>query len=154
MRTKTDDITIKFTTILAEDCLMNNIKKLRKKKQLSQKKLAEILSVHQSAVAQWETGRTNPDMSLLILLSNVFGVSTDYLLGITDNPTPYAEIKGSNMPNSNEWELVSPQEKEVLEMIKSLSPEDNAKAEEYIKMLKTLSEVKSGEKVVDFAKKA
>ena len=44
---------------------MNRIYELRKQNGLSQQKLAEILNVHQTAVSQWEKGRTNPDMSIL-----------------------------------------------------------------------------------------
>ena len=133
---------------------MNNIKKLRKKKKLSQVEFASTLNVHPSAVSQWETGRTNPDMAQIITISNTFDVSTDYILGITNNPIPHAKQDESNIQNSNAWEFISPQEKDILENVKSLSPDDRAKAEEYITMLKTLSEVKSDEKMVDFAKKA
>lgn len=60
---------------------MNTIKELRLHKGLSQQELAELCSVHQTAVSQWEKGRTSPDRSTLLLLSEIFGVSTDYLMG-------------------------------------------------------------------------
>ena len=47
----------------------------------SQKELADILYVNQTAVSQWERGITTPSSQLLIKLSELYGVTTDYLLG-------------------------------------------------------------------------
>ena len=47
---------------------MNIIKDLRKRAKLSQIELAELCGVHQTAVSQWEKGRTNPDTDMLIAL--------------------------------------------------------------------------------------
>ena len=46
----------------------------------SQKELADILFVNQTAVSQWERGITTPSSQLLIKLSELYGVTTDYLL--------------------------------------------------------------------------
>ncbi len=43
--------------------------------------MAAELKVHQTAVSQWETGRTDPDIESARALSDFFGVSLDYLLG-------------------------------------------------------------------------
>lgn len=61
---------------------MNRIKELRKEKHISQQKLADMLKVHQTAVSQWETARTTPDMASLTAMARLFEVSTDYLLGL------------------------------------------------------------------------
>ncbi len=61
---------------------MNIIKKLRIEKKISQQKLAELCCVHQTAVSQWENERTLPDRKSLTLLSQIFGVSVETLLGI------------------------------------------------------------------------
>ena len=63
---------------------MSRIKELRKQKKISQEKLAKELNVHQTAVSQWEQGRTTPDSQLLPNIAKYFNVSTDYILGITD----------------------------------------------------------------------
>lgn len=60
---------------------MNRIKSLRKAAGLSQQELASKLYVNQTAVSQWERGVTTPNSQTLIALSNMFNVSTDYLLG-------------------------------------------------------------------------
>lgn len=60
---------------------MNRIRQLRKNHGLSQAQVAAELKVHQTAVSQWETGRTDPDIESARALSDFFGVSLDYLLG-------------------------------------------------------------------------
>lgn len=60
---------------------MSIIRELRKEKGISQQELAHLCNVHQTAVSQWEKGRTVPDRSSLQLLSKVFGVTVDTLLG-------------------------------------------------------------------------
>lgn len=61
---------------------------LRKKAGLSQEKLAEKLDISRQAVSKWESGATNPDINNVISLSEIYGVSTDYiLLGKEDAPS-------------------------------------------------------------------
>ena len=57
------------------------IKQLRKEKDLTQEQLAEYLNVSISAVSQWESGKTLPDISLILPLANFFDVTTDTLFG-------------------------------------------------------------------------
>ena len=64
---------------------MNKIKELRKRAKLSQLELAELCGVHQTAVSQWEQGRTNPDTDMLVALSQIFHTSIGALLGL-DTP--------------------------------------------------------------------
>ena len=59
---------------------MSIIRELRKENGLSQQELAKLCGVHQTAVSQWEKGRTLPDRSSLQLLAKTFGVSVDTLL--------------------------------------------------------------------------
>lgn len=58
----------------------SKIRILRKSNHLSQKELANMLNVHQTAVSQWEMGRTMPDVEILKKISAIFGVSVDSLL--------------------------------------------------------------------------
>lgn len=60
--------------------LGDRIKSLRSREKLSQADLARALNVHQTAVSQWETGRTAPDSDILPNIAKMFDVSTDYLL--------------------------------------------------------------------------
>ncbi len=60
--------------------LSEKIQLLRKKCGLSQEELAEKLDVSRQSVSKWEQGQALPEMSKLILLSEIFGVSLDFLL--------------------------------------------------------------------------
>ena len=57
------------------------LKELRTKKGLSQDELADRVFVTRQAVSRWETGETVPNTETLKLLSNLFGVSINTLLG-------------------------------------------------------------------------
>jgi transcriptional regulator with XRE-family HTH domain len=60
------------------------IKELRKEKNLTQNRLSELLNIRQSNVSDWENGVSRPEYEHLILLSKIFAVTTDYLIG-TEN---------------------------------------------------------------------
>lgn len=61
---------------------MNNIKALRNSRGLTQAQLASLCGVHQTAVSQWEKGRTYPDKNSIITLSEIFNVSADMIMGL------------------------------------------------------------------------
>lgn len=60
---------------------MEIIKRLRQKRGITQAELARLCEVHQTAVSQWENGRTMPDKQTLVKLSDIFDVSVDLLIG-------------------------------------------------------------------------
>lgn len=64
--------------------LSQRLKKLRELRKMTQKSLADILSVGTSTVAMWETGGRHPDYEMLIRIADLFEVSVDSLLGRTD----------------------------------------------------------------------
>lgn len=51
------------------------------------------ISLTQSGLSHYETGRTFPDPATLVAMADVVGVSLDYLLGRTETPSPVAEIE-------------------------------------------------------------
>lgn len=61
---------------------MNNIKSLRTSRGMTQKQLASLCGVHQTAVSQWEKGRTDPDKNSIVTLSEIFNVSADTIMGL------------------------------------------------------------------------
>lgn len=65
---------------------MNRIREIRKQMGLSQLELANQLNVNQTAVSQWERGATLPSASVLLKLASILDTSSDYLLGISDDP--------------------------------------------------------------------
>jgi len=60
---------------------MNNLKILRKKKEVSQSEVAEYLDVSRQAYNNYETGKREPSQTILLNLANYFDVSIDCLLG-------------------------------------------------------------------------
>ena len=60
--------------------LADKIIRLRKKNGWSQEELAEKMNVSRQAVSKWESTQTTPDLEKILLLSSLFGVTTDYLL--------------------------------------------------------------------------
>ena len=64
------------------------IRRLRKAKGVTQAQLAEAVHVESTNVSKWESGNSEPNKSVLSRLASYFNVSTDYLLGRTDNPLP------------------------------------------------------------------
>lgn len=108
------------------------LKGLRNKRGMTQQKLSEFLDVGRATVAGYETKGKEPSFDILLKLSNIFNVSTDYLLGNVDNP----EVK------------IIPKENLPVEL---------ANLVDYIEILKEaeISEISPEElrSVIDFAKK-
>ena len=61
------------------------LKELRKKKGITQLKLAMDLGLNQNTVSRYETGEREADYKTLIMLADYFNVSVDYLLERTDD---------------------------------------------------------------------
>lgn len=62
------------------------LKDLREDNDFTQTQIAEYLYVKQSTYSQYERGSRNVPIDLLSKLSDFYDVSTDYILGRTDNP--------------------------------------------------------------------
>ena len=68
---------------------------LRKNKKISQAKMAEILNVHQTAISQWECGKTRPDIELLPAVAELLGTTVSDLLGTEEtkkDTTPQGDV--------------------------------------------------------------
>lgn len=61
------------------------LKKARKKKGLSQLKVAMDLSITREALSYYENGKRSPDVDMLVKLARYFGVSVDYII-FGENP--------------------------------------------------------------------
>ena len=62
---------------------MNRIKDLREDRDLRQVDVAEAVRIDQRSLSNYETGKTNPDSETVIRLARFFGVTCDYLLGVS-----------------------------------------------------------------------
>lgn len=59
---------------------------LRKEKGLTQAQLAEAINICRQSISDWERGVTKPTQDNLLLLSELYGVSVDYLMGKDVSP--------------------------------------------------------------------
>ena len=70
--------------------LNKRLKSLRLSRSLTQDELARQINISPSAVSMYENGAREPDLSTLIAFAKFFNVSSDYLLGLSDNQQPAA----------------------------------------------------------------
>ena len=80
---------------------------LRKQNELSQEQLAEQLGVSRQAVSKWESGASVPDLDKMVRLSELFGVSLDYL--VKDDAPQAVQEYGSSLAGE-ETRVVSMEE--------------------------------------------
>ena len=59
---------------------LTGLKEIRKKKHLSQQKVAIDLNISREALSYYENGKREPSISMLIKMSEYFNVSIDYLI--------------------------------------------------------------------------
>jgi transcriptional regulator with XRE-family HTH domain len=71
-------------TLLRGGKYMMNLKIARMKKKLKQAELAKLVGVSEVSIGKYEQGKGSPSTAVLIKLSKVLEVSTDYLLGLED----------------------------------------------------------------------
>ncbi|MGN0486085.1 MAG: helix-turn-helix domain-containing protein [Acutalibacteraceae bacterium] len=64
---------------------MNRIRALREDRDLRQIDVSSVTGIDQKTLSNYETGKTNPDSFAIIKLADFFDVSTDYLLGRSNN---------------------------------------------------------------------
>ena len=62
---------------------MNRIRDLREDMDLRQIDVSVATGIDQKTLSNYETGKTHPDSFAIIALANFFGVTTDYLLGVS-----------------------------------------------------------------------
>lgn len=71
--------------------IADRIQSLRKAKGISQEELADRIGVSRQAVSKWESEQSSPDLEKIILLSDYFEVTTDYLLKGIESKTESGE---------------------------------------------------------------
>jgi len=63
------------------------LKKLREEQNMSQRALAKVFGLSPSTIGMWESGRREPDFSMINQIADHFGVTADFLLGRNENGT-------------------------------------------------------------------
>lgn len=117
---------------------------LRMANRLTQREVADILKIHRTTYAYYETGRSNPDLETLNALSRIFGVSIDFLVNgthgvkagkVMDNPSKY---DAADYPEY--LSLLSQDEKRLVMLYRILSDKDEIMDILNKKYLKEISE--------------
>lgn len=85
--------------------ISDRIQYLRKTKGISQEELADKMGVSRQAVSKWESEQSTPDMERIILLSDFFEVTTDYLLKGVE-PAPAEPVSEKEKPNAMIFTIV------------------------------------------------
>jgi len=76
---------------LGDGMKLQRIKDLREDRDLYQKDLANLLNVSQAQYSRIETGENEITLDSLIRLARFYNVSTDYILGLTNEKKPYSK---------------------------------------------------------------
>lgn len=95
----------------------------RKSLKLTQQEIAERFSVTRSAYSAWELARNEPSLSFVRNFCRAFGISADYLLGLSDvqHAVPPVSVNSCSVPRNP---------------LDSLDPDLRSKAEGYIDSLR------------------
>lgn len=102
---------------------MKRIKNLRETRGISQQRLASELNVTQAMVSKYELGVSEPDVNMIKRIAEYFGVSSDYLLELSDDKTAIS-VSG-----------LSQEEKDMLFGFKRLDKIQKAKLQAYLQGL-------------------
>ena len=62
------------------------LREIRIENELTQVELAELLEVHSITISRWENSSLLPGVKMIIKITSLFGVSSDYLLGLDSPP--------------------------------------------------------------------
>jgi len=119
----------------------------RQEKKKTQAEMASLLGITRQAYGYYEKGEREPDNESLNKLADFFGVTTDYLLGRTDIPTPITDKQPLNLDDEDfEAFINDPQHgiffKEYLE-----APEERKK--ELMQFWRIIKEAEKGRKLGD-----
>ena len=72
---------------------MERIREQRLNCGMTQAVVALHLGVNRTTYTKYETGKREPDFNVITALADLYGCTTDYLLEMSDNPTPEEKIE-------------------------------------------------------------
>lgn len=117
---------------------MNRLKQIREGIGAKQSEIADMLSVSQGTLSNWERGVHDPDSESLNMLADHYCVSIDYILCRTDDPTPPNKKEGDD----DIWDLRE-QLRRQPNMRLLFSASKNATEEDLLKVVKIVELLKS-----------
>ena len=106
-----------------EGCAIFRLKELRVDNDMSQTELAEKLNLKASAISKYEKGITQPSIDTLKNLAEIFSVTVDYLIGMSDIKNPYSNSQ------------ITPNEADLIEHFRQLTYENKIRIDERIKTM-------------------
>lgn len=126
------------------------LRKARERKGMTQAQVMKMTNISDKSLSRYENGASAPDPDTILELIRLYDVSADYIMGLSP------EMGHATDPKSG-TSLAAPliaSDPDAHEMLEGLSGDSRKKAEEYIEMLKTLDEVRSGKGFLDLKKNA
>ena len=96
----------------------------RTKKSLSQVDVMRLTKINNKTLSGYENAVSEPDYASLVLLSNIYGVTTDYLLGRVDNPTDELVPITTEPLDPNATYMNDPVTDDIVDNLKLMSRED------------------------------
>lgn len=118
----------------------SRLKKLRQNYNMTQQDLATAIRLSKANVSKYESDQIQPSMETIVIISELFNVSIDYLLG---KPTiiSIAKSNGIKSPGDAPTDVItkhvdlSDAEKKILDACENLSPEQLEKVVEYVEFI-------------------
>ena len=107
-----------------------NLQKIREDNHYSQRKVAEDNNTYQEVISRLESGTRTSNIEFIIQLANYFHCSTDYLLDLTNDPTPISILYSKSD--------LSEKEKYILREYNSLSDDNMLRLEGILIALKSI----------------
>ena len=98
---------------------MNNIKKIREKRNITQIRLSTGIDVSQETISAYESGRAMPSAETLVRIADFLNTSTDYLLGRIDKDVSLKQVINEKVDEDinyllNNYSLLSTEQKKDL----------------------------------------
>lgn len=120
------------------------LRMLRKERKLTMKDFGKYFNLAESTISGYEGGSRKPDMDTINKFADYFDVTTDYLLGRSDNPTYTADEEANENRGFDALQEINRLLKEYgieqsgffdIESWKAMGPEDIEKLESYFKFI-------------------
>ncbi len=102
--------------------MIENLKKLRNKKGISQQKLADAIETSQQSINKYENHKIEPDIQTLIRIADYFETSVDYLIGhsnidhIMEELSEF-DLNSDEISHMNNYRKLSKKQKEIIKLI-------------------------------------
>lgn len=125
--------------------ISKRLRKLRKENNMTQEDVAKKLGITRAAVGLYEQGKRNVDNETLMKLSDIFGVSVDYLLGGTNERSSADKIKKALTDDpelSDAWEKIS-QREDLQLLFKQTKDMDESSIRQVIRIIKAIEDEES-----------